>query len=225
MALTLADKLRIKPDTKLHLIDAPDEFRNFLTQLGIKPTTGTWKVAVPKDFDQIRQIHWFVQNKADMESGLENVIPKIREEVLCWIYFPKGSSGIQTDLNRDTGWEALEHYEQIQFVNLISFDSTWSAFAVRLKSEKNRKKAAPPRADALAEFVDKKAKTVNPPKDFAAALSKSKQAKTFFESLSFTNRKEYVEWIVSAKKEETRKDRLAGTMERLLKQWKNPRNM
>jgi uncharacterized protein YdeI (YjbR/CyaY-like superfamily) len=34
-----------------------------------------------------------------------------------------------------------------------------------------------------------------------------------------------VEWIVTAKKEETRKARIEGTLERLGKQWKNPRNL
>jgi len=42
------------------------------------------------------------------------------------------------------------------------------------------------------------------PADFGKALAKNKQEKKFFETLSFTNRKEYVEWIVIAKREETR---------------------
>ncbi len=38
-------------------------------------------------------------------------------------------------------------------------------------------------------------------------------------------KKEYVEWIITAKREETRKERLKGTVERLEKEWKNPRNI
>ena len=53
----------------------------------------------------------------------------------------------------------------------------------------------------------------------------SSEEKTFFETLSFTNKKEYVEWIVTAKREETRNNRIEGTIERLLKGWKNPRNI
>ncbi|RYF90014.1 MAG: antitermination protein NusB, partial [Chitinophagaceae bacterium] len=48
---------------------------------------------------------------------------------------------------------------------------------------------------------------------------------SFFDSLSFTNKKEYIEWIVTAKREETRTERIAGTIERLAKKWKNPRNL
>ena len=40
-----------------------------------------------------------------------------------------------------------------------------------------------------------------------------------------TNKKEYIEWIVTAKRSATRNERLNGTLERLSKQWKNPRNL
>ena len=56
-------------------------------------------------------------------------------------------------------------------------------------------------------------------------LKKNKKQSEFFQSLSFTNKKEYLEWIVTARREETRKERIAGSIERLGKSWKNPRNM
>ena len=68
-------------------------------------------------------------------------------------------------------------------------------------------------------------KEVKLPDDLAAALKKNKKANEFFQSLSFTNKKEYIEWIVTAKQEKTRTERVAGTIERLNKQWKNPRNI
>ena len=57
------------------------------------------------------------------------------------------------------------------------------------------------------------------------AIRKNKKATDFFNSLSFTNKKEYVEWIVTAKREDTRMDRIRGTIDRLNKEWKNPRNI
>ncbi|MBK6935532.1 MAG: YdeI/OmpD-associated family protein [Chitinophagaceae bacterium] len=67
-------------------------------------------------------------------------------------------------------------------------------------------------------------KEVKLPDDLADTLKKNKATATFFETLSFTNKKEYIEWIVTAKREETRKERVAGTIERLVKNWKNPGN-
>jgi len=73
--------------------------------------------------------------------------------------------------------------------------------------------------------VDPKSKSVRLPDDLAGALKKNKKQAEFFNALSFTNKKEYIEWIITAKREETRSERLNGTIERLGKQWKNPRNM
>ena len=44
----------------------------------------------------------------------------------------------------------------------------------------------------------------------------------FNPALSFTNKKEYVVWILSAKQEKTRTDRLAKIVEKLLAKKKNP---
>lgn len=46
------------------------------------------------------------------------------------------------------------------------------------------------------------------PDYFIAALKKNKKALIAFENISYSHRKEYIEWISSAKKEETRKSRV-----------------
>ena len=51
------------------------------------------------------------------------------------------------------------------------------------------------------------------PKELTAALSKNKKAKTTFDELSQSHRKEYVEWITEAKTEPTRNKRLATTVD------------
>jgi hypothetical protein len=57
------------------------------------------------------------------------------------------------------------------------------------------------------------------PDDLTRALRKDKDAKAFFEKLSYTHQKEYVTWIKEAKKEETRQNRITRTIE-MLKQGK-----
>ena len=51
------------------------------------------------------------------------------------------------------------------------------------------------------------------PDDLAAALGKNRKARATFEGLSPSHRREYVEWITEAKREETRRQRLATTVE------------
>jgi hypothetical protein len=50
---------------------------------------------------------------------------------------------------------------------------------------------------------------VTVPDDLAAALAGDPAASAFFDELSFTNRRTYVDWIESAKKAETREARVA----------------
>jgi len=52
-------------------------------------------------------------------------------------------------------------------------------------------------------------------------FSKNKKAFLFFNTLAFTHKREYVEWILSAKKAETRQSRLKITVEKLTAEKKN----
>lgn len=51
------------------------------------------------------------------------------------------------------------------------------------------------------------------PKDFAAALKESKQAAANFEKFPPSGKREYIEWITEAKRDETRQKRLATAIE------------
>ena len=49
---------------------------------------------------------------------------------------------------------------------------------------------------------------VSVPSDFKAALAKNAKARKTFENFSYSHKKEYVDWITDAKREETRRRRL-----------------
>jgi len=217
MTSHLAEKLRIRSGAVIHVIHEP---KGYAKAYGKIP-------ADVKFTDRAKgatQIHWFVENKAQMEKELPAILKMLTPETTIWIFYPKGSSGVQTDLTRDKGWDSLLKHD-LKWISLISFNDTWSTFGMRLKSEADRKKEATPKKREISDWIDPVRKTVRLPEDFRSALKKKKKEEAYFNSLSFTNRKEYVEWIVTAKREETRKERVKGTMERLAKQWKNPRNL
>jgi uncharacterized protein YdeI (YjbR/CyaY-like superfamily) len=52
--------------------------------------------------------------------------------------------------------------------------------------------------------------------EFKAALARNKKAKAVFEGMSPSHRKEYVEWIGEAKRDETRAARLQKTIDQLI---------
>lgn len=216
MALTIAEKLKIKEGQAILTINAPADYK-----LSLGPLPG--KVKISNTAKTFQQIHWFVKNKQEMEKDLKNLLPLIKDDVVCWIFYLKGTSKIQTDLTRDKGWDELLK-EDLQWVNLISFDDTWSAFGMRQKTAKDKKKESKPKERPIFDYADSKTKTIRLPDDLAAAFKKEKKLEEFFNSLAFSHRREYIEWIVTAKREETRKERIKGTLERLSKKWKNPAN-
>jgi hypothetical protein len=56
---------------------------------------------------------------------------------------------------------------------------------------------------------------VEVPEDLAAALAGDAPARAAFEALAYSHRKEYVRWITEAKREATRAQRVAKTVEKL----------
>jgi hypothetical protein len=70
-------------------------------------------------------------------------------------------------------------------------------------------------------WKDEAERIVDVPPEFAK-LMKKQGVRQFFDTLSYTNRKEYCRWISEAKREETRQMRLAKSIEMLRKGVKTP---
>jgi len=73
---------------------------------------------------------------------------------------------------------------------------------------------APDRVQVTME-LDTAPRTVSVPRDLRAALAAAPEAKAAFAGMSFTHRREYVEWVEEAKRQETRARRIAAAVERL----------
>jgi len=217
MPNTLSQKLKIKEGYTLRTINAPENFVQTLSPLpaGVK---------ISGDAKNYNQVHWFVRNKEQLDRDVNKILKLLKNDVVLWIYYPKGSSKLQTDLTRDKGWENLLKHQELGWISLISFDDTWSTFGSRLKTETDKKREEKPRERPIFDYVDPKTKSVRLPDDLSAVLRKNKIQEDFFNTLSFTNKKEYIEWIITAKREETRTERVRGALDRLAKEWKNPRN-
>ena len=217
---TTAEKLKIQPGNTLLTLNAPSNFKQGLTGLpdDVKVTS------IGTEYDQV---HWFVMNQAQLKKELSKVMKLVRQNILVWVYYPKGSSKIQTDLTRDKGWDCLlEESNKLTWISLIAFDETWSAFGFRAKTETDRKKEVKPKPPReIFKWIDAENKKVNLPEDVSAAFKGHKKEAGLYDELSFTNKKEYLEWIVTAKRKETRTERIKETIEKLGKGWKNPRNI
>lgn len=73
---------------------------------------------------------------------------------------------------------------------------------------------APDRVHVTME-LDTEPRTVTAPADLRAALAAAPEAKAAFAGMSFTHRREYVEWVEEAKRPQTRERRIAATVEQV----------
>ncbi len=127
------------------------------------------------------------------------------DDRLRWIAYPKKSGSIPSDLSRDFIWENLGPFS-FQPVAMVSLDENWSAMRIR-----------------HSRFVKQKVveKTAMPA-ELKALLTRNPACEDYFKTLSNTNQKEYIQWISSAKRADTRQRRLERTKTLLEDKVPNP---
>ncbi len=213
--MSIAKKLKVKENTTIVVVNGPANYAEIV---------GDLPAGVHVNHQLVGNhgfVHLFVKNKAELTKHLDTTIEALAKGALLWISYPKGSSKIQTDLTRDKGWEELEKY-QLQWASLISLDEKWSAFCLKNLPPKAPSKATTDYNKHQAEWIDAVKKEVKIPSDLAGAFNDTPKAAAAYHQLAFSNKKEYVLWIVGAKREETRTERLRKTIEKLLVGKKNP---
>jgi len=208
----LSKKLKIQAGQRLLILNAPE---GYVEKLGPLPSVVTLADRPEGAFDFVQL---FAQSQSELDRLAPRAIASLKPGGMFWIAYPKKTSNIQSDLAMYHGWEILEK-SGYDGVALISIDDTWSAARFRPKTAGRRARRG--KSD-IEKYIDMKKRLVKLPEDFHGALKKSKKAAEYFKSLSFTNRKEYVVWIITAKQLETRKKRLKLAVEKLNRGLKNP---
>ncbi len=74
----------------------------------------------------------FVDSCVDVKRLAKPVSDSLMEDGILWFCYPKKSSGVKSDINRDKGWEPLSAMGY-RGVRQISIDSVWSAIRFRQK--------------------------------------------------------------------------------------------
>jgi uncharacterized protein YdeI (YjbR/CyaY-like superfamily) len=104
--------------------------------------------------------------------------------------------------------EGMGHFGRITSLSDLPDDETLIGYvrtAVELKDAGVEKPKAPAPKKKRAEL--------DVPDYFAAALRTNKKAQQTFDGFSYSHRKEYVQWVNEAKRDETRESRLATAIE------------
>ena len=127
----LAKKMKLKPGARAAILHAPENYLNELKH----DTEISPKLSGKFDWIQI-----FAKNKKELDALVPKAAKALKPESMLWLSFPKGASKIQTDLTRDKGWEILQRVD-LKWVNLISVNENWSAFALRPYREGEKKQS------------------------------------------------------------------------------------
>jgi hypothetical protein len=121
-------KLRYKEEIKGTILNAPKKINDEFKRKGFES-----KVKKDSQFTIL-----FVQNKTEFEEHIQSTIDKIEFDSLFWLVYPKGTSKIKTDVNRDILWKLAEPYGY-RPVSQVAIDSDWSAMRFRPIKEVKRK--------------------------------------------------------------------------------------
>ncbi len=213
----LFEKLQLKDEKNLLIQGIPSSIEKQFAKLtyakNVTPLLKSKKV----EFALV-----FALSQQQLNNVMKEVFPALSAETKLWVAYPKTSSKIVSDLNRDCSWDLLikNGYESVR---QVAVDNVWSAIRFKkLETIPNRDRSFSDIKSTESNGIDFEKRLVVPPAELGSMFLKHKEAQSFFTSLSFTNQKEYVSWIESAKKEETRKRRLDTALEKLLAGKKNP---
>lgn len=213
----LAKKLQMKPGKNWLLFNAP---ANYLELLGPLPDGLTTSFDINGQFDGVQL---FVINSAELVRDMQIISKVLKPDTILWVIYPKKSSSIKSDLEMMRSWDEMDKY-QLRGVAAASVNETWTALRFRPNDtgtfSDTCNEAIP--NNEYGEYVDIANKQVKLPPDVEAALQYEPEAMHWYQSLSYSNRKEYVLWILTAKQEKTRLDRLEKMVDKLKSKKKNP---
>ena len=207
----ILEKLQLKEEKNLLIQGLPSSVEKQFAKLSynknLTPLLKTRKI----DFALI-----FAINQLQLNNILKEVFSALHSESKLWISYPKTTSKIVSDLNRDASWEILSKNEY-EAVRQVTLDHVWTAMRFKkLDQIPNRNRTFVEFKAADIKVDDFEKRLIALPIELDKLFGAHEEAREFFISLSILNQKEYLSWIQGAKKEETKQKRLESTVEKLL---------
>ena len=212
--LSLFEKLQLVDENSMLIQGLPSSIEKQFAKLSyaknVTPLVKKRKV----DFALV-----FAVNQNQLVNIMKDVLPALHDESKLWIAYPKVTSKIVSDLNRESSWDFFTQKEY-EGVSLIDLDHMWSA--IRFKKNGTTSAIIPSetkvqkeeKADIKSVEFDRKLTVI--PTYLEKAFTKHQQAKEIFSSLPASHQNEYVIWIEGAKKDETKQRRLDSVIEKLM---------
>ena len=123
----LAEKLGIKPNAEVTLVNAPANYRKLLGKLpaGVK-------------FSESNEfVHLFTKRRRDLEKQLSILRTNIADTGTVWVSWPKKSAGVATDITEDV-IRAVALPLGFVDVKVCAVDKTWSGLKLMIRREQRK---------------------------------------------------------------------------------------
>lgn len=202
--MSILKKLRFK-DGKAYILNMPETCQSLFEGADVSQKLPSGSIA---------QILLFAIDKKSLSKGVAKILPKLEGEALFWVAYPKKSGSVVSDITRDSGWDVLSEagYDP---VTQIAIDMDWSALRFRKSEAIGEKLRDIPMKDRKVEGIDFVNRVVTLPEDVKESIAPYPELQSYFNELSFSHQKEYVQYIVEAKKAETRARRISKMVDML----------
>jgi len=121
MSQTLFEKLEFADEKNLLIQGLPSSIEKQFCKLSFAKNMTPLLKSRKIDFALV-----FAVNEHQLNGILRDVMPALKEDSKFWVAYPKTTSKIVTDLNRDSSWQQLTSagYET---VSEVALDHVWSA--------------------------------------------------------------------------------------------------
>ncbi|MBI1782964.1 MAG: hypothetical protein HYR66_16605 [Sphingobacteriales bacterium] len=118
---TMFEKLQLKEEKNLLIQGLPSSIEKQFVKLNYAKNVTPLLKAKKIDFALV-----FAVNQNQLNGILTDVLPALHQEAKLWVAYPKATSKIVSDLNRDCTWAKLTQ-NGFEGMLTVTLDHVWSA--------------------------------------------------------------------------------------------------
>jgi len=115
----LVRKLGIREGASVFAVGAPKDYRKLVSPL---PEGVRMLARAGRDMDVI---HIFSASRAELEQRVNALLPKLKQDGMIWVSWPKKAAKVPTDVTEDTVREIALPLGLVD-VKVCAVDDTWS---------------------------------------------------------------------------------------------------
>ena len=121
MQINIFDKLQLCEEKNILIQGIPSTLEKYFTKLSFAKNVTPLLKSRKIDFALV-----FAVNYNQLSSILKDVVPALRSKGKLWIAYPKPTSKIVSDLNRDLNWDCLKS-NGFNKIDEVVIDHVWIA--------------------------------------------------------------------------------------------------